>query len=45
MDKRINKILKKESDAIKETKGLLKMDKRQDKKLDKCDMIMKKKGK
>ena len=40
MDKKINKVLSKEKGAIKETKELLKMDKKQDKKIDK----MKKKG-
>ena len=40
MDKKINKILKSETDAINKTKGLLKADKKQDKKLEKCDMKM-----
>jgi len=40
MDKKIKKILKKESGAVKETKELLKMDVKQDKKIEK----MKKKG-
>ena len=45
MDKKIKKIEAKEKGAFKETKELLKMDKRQDKKLEKCDMKMKKKKK
>ena len=36
MDKKIKKILSKEKSAVKETKQLLKMDKKQDKKLEKC---------
>ena len=40
MDKKIKKIASKEKNALKETKELLKMDKRQDKKLEKCDMKM-----
>ena len=43
MDKKINKILSKEKGAVKETKELLKMDKKQDKKLYKLEH--KKKGK
>jgi hypothetical protein len=40
MDRTIKKILKKEEDAVKQTKGLLKTDKKQDKKM----AAMKKKG-
>jgi len=36
MDKKINKILTKEKSAVKQTKTLLKMDKKQDKKLASC---------
>ena len=43
MDKKIKKILKKEKSTVKETKQLLKMDKKQDAKIAKCDMKMKKK--
>ena len=43
MDKKIKKIAPKEKSALKETKQLLKMDKKQDKKVAKCDMMMKKK--
>lgn len=43
MDKKINKILSKEKGAVKETKQLLKMDKRQDKKIEKYKMMKKKK--
>lgn len=43
MDKKINKILKKEENAIKQTKELLKMDKKQDRKMEACGMKMKKK--
>jgi hypothetical protein len=44
MDKKINKILSKEKSAVKETKQLLKMDKKNDKKLASCSaMTMKKK--
>lgn len=39
MDAKINKILKKEKAAVKETKQLLKMDKKQDKKIAKCDKM------
>jgi hypothetical protein len=42
MDKKIKKIMKKEVGAVKETKELLKMDKKQDKKIDKAKKIMKK---
>jgi hypothetical protein len=38
MDKKINKILKKEKDAIIQTKQLLKMDKKQDRKIEACGM-------
>ena len=34
MDRTIKKILKKEEDSVKATKGLLKMDKKQDRKLE-----------
>jgi len=34
MDKKIKKVLSKEKGAVKETKELLKMDKKQDKKLE-----------
>jgi hypothetical protein len=43
MDSKIKKILKKEKGAVKDTKQLLKMDKKQDAKMAKCDMKMKKK--
>lgn len=43
MDKKIKKIMSKEKGAVKETKELLKMDKKQDAKMAKCDMKMKKK--
>lgn len=39
MDKKINKILGKEKSAVKETKQLLKMDKKQDKKVDKLEKM------
>lgn len=42
MDKQINKIMKKEKAAVKETKTLLKMDKKQDRKLAACDKSKKK---
>jgi hypothetical protein len=45
MDKQINKIKKSETKALKDTKTLLKMDKKFDKKLDKCDKMMHKKKK
>jgi len=37
MDKKIQKVLSKEKGAIRETKELLKMDKRQDRKIDKLE--------
>lgn len=40
MDKKINKILSKEKSAVKETKGLLKMDKKQDRMMAKCKSKM-----
>ena len=43
MDKQINKIKKSETKALKDTKTLLKMDKKQDRKIERCDMKMKKK--
>lgn len=43
MDKKIKKILKKEKSAVKDTKQLLKMDMKQDKKMSECKMKMKKK--
>lgn len=46
MDKKINKILGKEKEAVKETKSLLKANKKQDKKMESCcgsNMKMKKK--
>ncbi len=43
MDKKIKKILGKEKSAVKETKTLLKMDKKQDKKVEKLEKM--KKGK
>ena len=45
MDKQIKKVLSKEKGAVKETKSLLKMDKKQDKKMAECKMKMKSKGK
>ncbi len=42
MDKKIKKIMKTEKKAVKETGALLKMDKKNDKKLERCDMMMKK---
>jgi hypothetical protein len=45
MDRKIKKIEAKEKGALKETKELLKMDKKQDKKMERCDMKMKKKKK
>ena len=45
MDKKIKKIEAKEKGALKETKELLKMDRKQDKKIEKCDMKIKKKKK
>ena len=38
MDKKIKKILKKEKSAVKDTKQLLKMDMKQDKKMSECKM-------
>ncbi len=43
MDAKINKILKKEENAVKQTKQLLKMDKKQDKKVSRLEKM--KKGK
>lgn len=43
MDKQINKIKKSLDKGEKDTKKLLKMDKKQDKKVDECKMMMKKK--
>ena len=46
MDKKIKKVEQKERSALRETKELLKMDQKQDKKMDKCEsmhMKMKKK--
>ncbi len=43
MDKKIKKVEQKERSALRETKELMKMDKKQDKKMEKCDMKMKKK--
>lgn len=43
MDKKIKKVIGKEKGALKETKELLRMDKKNDKKMDKCEMKMKKK--
>jgi len=43
MDKKIKKVLSKEKGSVKETKELLKMDKKHDAKMKKCDMKMKKK--
>ena len=45
MDKQINKIKKDLDKAEKGTEKLLKMDKKQDKKVAACDAKMKKKGK
>ena len=45
MDRKIKKIETKEKGALKETKELLKMDKKQDRKMERCDMKMKKKKK
>lgn len=42
MDKKIKKIMKTTKKLEKDEKSLLKMDKKHDKKLDKCDMMMKK---
>lgn len=38
MDKKIKKIMKKEESAIKDTKNLLKLDRKQDKKIKKCGL-------
>jgi len=38
MDKKIKKVLSKEKSAVKETKELLKMDKKNDRKLTACGM-------
>lgn len=38
MDKKIKKIVKKEESVVKDTKKLLKMDKKQDKKIKKCGL-------
>lgn len=43
MDAKIKKIEAKEKGALKETKELLKMDKKQDRKLEKCGKKMKNK--
>jgi len=43
MDKQINKIKKSLDKGEKETKTLLKMDKKQDKKIEKCKAMSKKK--
>jgi len=43
MDKKIKKIISKERGVERDTKELLKMDRKHDKKLKKCDMMMKKK--
>lgn len=45
MDKKIKKIQAKEKEVGSDLKGLLKEDKKQDKKMKKCDMKMKKKKK
>lgn len=42
MDKKINKILSKEKSAVKETKDLKRMDKKQDKKMASCKKMSKK---
>lgn len=42
MDSKIKKIMSKEKGAVKETKELLKMDKKQDKKVEKAKKVMKK---
>lgn len=42
MDKKIKRIMKKEQGAVKETKELLKMDRKNDKKMEKCKMMKKK---
>lgn len=43
MDKKINKVLAKEKGAVKETKELLKMDKKHDAKMEKLEKMSKKK--
>lgn len=43
MDKKIKKIARDEQKVVKETKGLLKADKKRDVKMEKCDKIMGKK--
>jgi len=43
MDKKIKKVISKEKAAVKETKELLKMDKKHDKKLEKLKIVKKKK--
>lgn len=43
MDAKIKKIQKKTKSLAKDEASLLKLDKKQDKKIDKCDMKMKKK--
>lgn len=42
MDKKIKKIMSKEKDVVRDTKSLLKVDKKHDKKMDRCDKMMKK---
>lgn len=44
MDKKIKKVLHKEESAVKETKQLLKLDKKNDKKIATAKKVMKKKG-
>lgn len=43
MDAKIKKVMRKNESEEKDLKSLLKADKKQDKKLEKCDMKMKKK--
>ncbi len=45
MDKKIKKIMSSEKKAVKGTKELLKIDKKQDRKLERCDKAMKMKKK
>ena len=45
MDEKIKKVLTKEKMAVKGTKSLLKMDKKNDKKIEKAKKIIKKKKK
>lgn len=45
MDKKIKKVISKEKSALKGTKGLLKEDKKMDKKIASCDMKRPMKGK